>query len=217
MRDKERECSYEYYKQWQLNKIRYKHECVAYTLMFGVGLFFVLKNWQSIVLGLGIILVVGAVGLFLKIFLKWYNMRKGVRELENMLKLAGATNIKVDYEYNAVSFDFTSQFTDEKLKEFQNILSNMGLKMNVSRVEKEKNNGKNDMNRIIWNSSDLKSTQLGYINKNQQKNLGKTDEKGTDNNQYFYKMECLKCGYKYNSNGTDIWQRKCPKCQSGKP
>lgn len=33
--------------------------------------------------------------------------------------------------------------------------------------------------------------------------VGDTDividhEKGTDNNQWFYSMECLKCGHKYN-------------------
>ena len=31
-----------------------------------------------------------------------------------------------------------------------------------------------------------KSTDIGYINKNQQKNLGRTDKPGTDHNQYFY-------------------------------
>ncbi len=39
---------------------------------------------------------------------------------------------------------------------------------------------------------------------------------GTDNQQWFYEMECLGCGYKYYANGSDIWQRKCPKCQGGR-
>lgn len=30
-------------------------------------------------------------------------------------------------------------------------------------------------------------------------------------------LECLKCGHKYYANGTDIWLRKCPKCQGGRP
>ncbi len=29
-------------------------------------------------------------------------------------------------------------------------------------------------------------------------------------------MECLNCGYKYYANGSDIWLRKCPQCQSMK-
>ena len=64
---------------------------------------------------------------------------------------------------------------------------------------------------------DLKSTDAGYVNKKNQKNLGKTTKPGTDNNQWFYEMECLDCGHKYYANGSDVWQRKCPKCQGGQP
>ena len=63
----------------------------------------------------------------------------------------------------------------------------------------------------------MKTTVAGYINKNNQRNNGCTHEAGTDNNQRFYAMECLSCGYHYKANGTDIWQRKCPKCQGGRP
>lgn len=63
----------------------------------------------------------------------------------------------------------------------------------------------------------MKSTDAGYINKNNQINRGKTDERGTDNMQWFYDMECLNCGYQYRANGTDIFQRKCPNCQNGRP
>ena len=63
----------------------------------------------------------------------------------------------------------------------------------------------------------MKTTDFGYVNKNNQKNNGCTNEMGTDNNQKFYTMECLKCSHQYKANGTDIWQRKCPKCQGGRP
>ena len=63
----------------------------------------------------------------------------------------------------------------------------------------------------------LKSTEVGYINKNDQKNNGRSNEKGSDHGQWFYNLECLKCGHTYLANGTDIWQRKCPKCQGGRP
>ena len=63
----------------------------------------------------------------------------------------------------------------------------------------------------------LKSTEQGYVNKRNQRNNGCTYSHGTDFNQKFYSMECLACGYKYQANGSDIWQRKCPKCQGGKP
>jgi len=61
------------------------------------------------------------------------------------------------------------------------------------------------------------TTENGYINKNNQKNTGTTGEAGTDHMQKFYFMKCLKCSHKYKANGSDIWQRKCPKCQGGKP
>lgn len=64
-----------------------------------------------------------------------------------------------------------------------------------------------------------KTTVPGYINRNSQKNIGKTNEKGTDHNQWFYLMECQNpnCNHRYKANGTDIWQRKCPGCQGGNP
>ena len=62
-----------------------------------------------------------------------------------------------------------------------------------------------------------KTTEVGYVNKNNQKNKGRTGQPGTDHCQWFYEMECLNCGHTYNANGSDIWQRKCPKCQGGKP
>ena len=60
----------------------------------------------------------------------------------------------------------------------------------------------------------MKTTEQGYSNKNNQRNNGKTGKPGTDYGQWFYEMECLNCGHKYNANGTDIWQRKC---QGGRP
>ena len=37
----------------------------------------------------------------------------------------------------------------------------------------------------------------------------------TDHLQYAYRMECLKCGYVYGANGSDISARRCPKCDEG--
>lgn len=62
-----------------------------------------------------------------------------------------------------------------------------------------------------------KTTQLGYVNRNQQKNMGRTNIPGTDNHQWFYLMECQVCNTQYYANGSDIWLRKCPRCQGGKP
>ena len=66
-------------------------------------------------------------------------------------------------------------------------------------------------------SKNMKSTEKGYINKWEQRNNGRTNKPGTDNGQWFYEMQCLKCGHKYYANGTDIWERKCPECLGGRP
>lgn len=66
-------------------------------------------------------------------------------------------------------------------------------------------------------SKQAPSTILGYINRNNQRNNGKTSEPGTDHCQWFYEMECLYCHYKYHANGSDIFQRKCPRCRGGRP
>ena len=63
----------------------------------------------------------------------------------------------------------------------------------------------------------MKSTEKGFVNHNNQRNNGKTDKPGTGNFQWFYDMECLNCGHRYLANGHDVWLRKCPKCQGGKP
>ena len=59
----------------------------------------------------------------------------------------------------------------------------------------------------------MKTTNAGYINKNNQKNLGYRGVSETHYNQKFFEMECLDCGYKYLANGCDVWLRKCPSCQ----
>ena len=58
----------------------------------------------------------------------------------------------------------------------------------------------------------MRSTDMGYINKNNQKNIGYRGASETHYNQKFFEMECLDCGHKYLANGCDIWLRKCPAC-----
>ena len=59
----------------------------------------------------------------------------------------------------------------------------------------------------------MNSTDAGYINKNNQRNLGCKGVSETHYNQRFFVMECLECGHIYFANGCDIWLRKCPACQ----
>ena len=61
------------------------------------------------------------------------------------------------------------------------------------------------------------TTATGYVNRNGQVVVRNTRTPGTDNNQYVYQLGCSHCGHVYGANGSDIFQRKCPKCQSGAP
>ncbi len=58
----------------------------------------------------------------------------------------------------------------------------------------------------------MKSTDVGYVNRNNQKNLGYRGISKTHISAKSYEMECLDCGHKYLANGCDIWLRKCPEC-----
>lgn len=60
-----------------------------------------------------------------------------------------------------------------------------------------------------------KTTTIGYVNGNEQKCWGHRRQPGNDHNQRAYRMECLIRGHVYGANGSDVFQRKCPKCQGG--
>lgn len=70
---------------------------------------------------------------------------------------------------------------------------------------------------VMLNQDKFKShsTAVGYINRNNQINLGRTQERGTDHGQWLYRMRCEHCQTEYTANGTDIFQKKCPACQGG--
>jgi hypothetical protein len=68
------------------------------------------------------------------------------------------------------------------------------------------------------------TTVPGYVNRNGQKVVGKTDRPGNDHNQYIYEMECTRAEcrgrrdgdpFHYGANGSDIHLRLCPACQGG--
>ena len=61
------------------------------------------------------------------------------------------------------------------------------------------------------------TTKTGYVNKNKQRVICQTNQRGTDYGQYVYALSCGECGHEYGANGSDIWQKLCPKCQGGEP
>ena len=68
-----------------------------------------------------------------------------------------------------------------------------------------------------FRSGNTDSTRTGYVNRNDQLCTGHRGAAGTDHVQLSYRLLCLNvaCGHIYGANGTDIFQRKCPKCQGG--
>jgi hypothetical protein len=61
------------------------------------------------------------------------------------------------------------------------------------------------------------STRAGFINANAQSVVRPTGVPGTDHRQTIYILRCGNCTHEYGANGSDIWLRKCPKCQGGIP
>ena len=66
------------------------------------------------------------------------------------------------------------------------------------------------------NGKSRRTTEPGFINPNGQITIRNTGLPGTDHNQYVYQLGCSTCGHVYGANGSDIHQRKCPKCQDGR-
>ena len=68
-------------------------------------------------------------------------------------------------------------------------------------------------------SGDGSTTQIGHVNRNNQRCGGHRGHAGNDHLQKAYRMECLQpsCGNVYGANGSDVFQRKCPRCQGGEP
>ncbi|TXM65783.1 hypothetical protein [Methylobacterium sp. WL120] len=61
------------------------------------------------------------------------------------------------------------------------------------------------------------TTEIGYVNRNDQEVIRRTDEPGTDHMQKVYVLRCRPCGAEYGANGSDIHIRLCPSCAGGRP
>jgi predicted nuclease with RNAse H fold len=62
-----------------------------------------------------------------------------------------------------------------------------------------------------------RTTVIGYTNRNGQIVEQRTELPGNDHLQRIYVLRCAACEHRYGGNGSDIFQRKCPKCQRGRP
>lgn len=66
-------------------------------------------------------------------------------------------------------------------------------------------------------ASGVKTTEPGFINRNLQEVVTRTDLPGNDHNQVTYILRCQSCDLRYGANGSDIFQRRCPVCGAGRP
>ena len=68
---------------------------------------------------------------------------------------------------------------------------------------------------IQWQDGSGESVEIGYLNPHDPQCCGHCGVSGTDHGQYAYKTECTICGYVYGTNGSDMYERRCPECQEG--
>jgi len=61
------------------------------------------------------------------------------------------------------------------------------------------------------------TTQPGFLNRNAQRVIRDTGLPGTVQGQNAYVLECEQCQHRYALNGSDIFEHRCQRCQSGKP
>lgn len=57
----------------------------------------------------------------------------------------------------------------------------------------------------------------GFINRNGQVVIRNTGKPGTDHGQSVYQLGCSGCGHVYGANGSDIFERRCPKHRTAPP
>lgn len=62
-----------------------------------------------------------------------------------------------------------------------------------------------------------RTREPGFKNPKEQVVVRNTDRAGTDLHQFVDVLRCEECGHEYGSNGSNNHNRKCPKCQGGKP
>jgi hypothetical protein len=83
--------------------------------------------------------------------------------------------------------------------------------------ERGASNGRSPLGQVSGKVPIKGTTTPGFENQNGQIVLQATSLSGTDHLQRIYELRCRHCNATYGANGSDIHQRKCPKCQGGQP
>lgn len=128
MSPEERERSYEHYKQWQINKNRYKHECVAYVLIVGVVALFVLKHWKELSIGFVVIIAIGCICLLAMLIYKYIKIQQKATEMKKIAEEVGGTDIVIDHEKGKVSFSVPAENADAVISDIKKIWETQNIK-----------------------------------------------------------------------------------------
>lgn len=60
-------------------------------------------------------------------------------------------------------------------------------------------------------------TSIGFRNRDGQQVIRKTSREGRTPEQRVFILQCTVCGHEYGADGSEIYERLCPKCQDGPP
>jgi len=60
-------------------------------------------------------------------------------------------------------------------------------------------------------------TNPGAINRNGQRVVEFLRKDPQNKLNQIYKVACTLCAHRYGAYSSDLWQRRCPECQEGRP
>ena len=142
----------------------------------------------------------------IRAYLQLLDEKGSVTYPELMLRCSDKENYPDEYVATFANNFAQMKFDDEKShgKVFEIVGSNIVLWKNIEEVV--------TMNKEKFANC---ATVAGYVNRNKQVNLGRTNMRGTNPTNWLYQMRCQECLHEYYANGSDIHEKKCPACQGG--
>jgi len=108
-------------------------------------------------------------------------------------------------------FESNQLFTEGRLRVK---LSEMGLNEAAASEQIQRARKMTEMNQqVAWDHI----TNIGYRNREGQLVIRKTEREGSVLGQRVFILQCTVCDHEYGANGSEIYDRLCPKCQDGPP
>ena len=108
-------------------------------------------------------------------------------------------------------FESNRLFTEDRLRAR---LAEMGLDEAAVSEQIRRARKLNEMNQhVSWD----RITSIGYRNREGQQVIRKTERDGSTPGQRVFILHCTVCDHEYGTDGCDIYDRLCPKCQDGPP